>query len=448
MIYDFIQIDRSCRLPMCTQLYEEIKKSVLDRRTPVGTRLPSIRSAAADLQISRTTVESAYIRLCNEGFLESRPQSGYFVKLPALKPIPAKPVSCEPEILYDFRSGRIDLSAADIPIWKKHVRAALNNQMDIISYGEPQGEESLRNAIAAYAYTARGVLSDAQNIVIGAGTQQLLTLFCSLFQKKAVVALDQPGFKQAERIFTDFGFDLIFIDPSCDRDIGEQLEKSGADIYLDIPSSKPKTTIASVQSQRRCLKDWLHARPGRFIIEDDYNGELRYRARPLPSIQSMDPDRIVYLGSFSNLLLPSVRIAYMILPNILLEKYRERSHYYNQTASKIEQIALAEYIRHGYLEKHLRRLKKLYYEKSRRLYSELKRQLKTARSLSVLETSLAIVLTLDTPLDDAAIYGLPLEYSVRIDSVSNKKVRLSFAGIPSEDIHEAVCRLKKAWEML
>ena len=449
MIFDFIQIDKNSTVPMYSQLYVEIKEAVLCGRISRDIRLPSIRAASAELGVSRTTVESAYVRLCNEGFLESRPQSGYFVRTPSHQSdSPAKNMSrtVRLPIKYDFSSGRIDLASADIPIWKKHVRAALNSQLDIISYGEPQGEEILRNVISTYAYAARGVISSKNNIVIGAGTQPLLTLFCSLCNKKTVIAVDLPGFKQAERIFRDFGFQVVYIDPETDIPINIQLERTGASVYLDIPSNKPKASTSVVKVQRAALSSWVSVKSGRFILEDDYNGELRYRARPIPAMQNMDTEHIIYLGSFSKLLLPSVRIAYMVLPESLLSKYLSRAVFYNQTASKIEQIALAEYIYQGHLEKHLRRLKKLYYSKSRCLYSELKDNIKNAREISVLETSLAIILKLDTEMSDDEIYRLPLENGVKLDPVCNKNVKLSFAGIPAADIIPAVQILKKSWD--
>lgn len=445
MIFDFIEIDKTSQTAMCAQLYEKIKNAIFNGQIEENQKLPSIRHAAEELEISRTTVETAYLHLCNEGLLESRPQSGYFVQATVYhRPKVIQNDEVIFPIRYDFSSKKIDLGAADITLWKKHIRAALNNEKDIVSYGEPRGEKILREAISHYAYTARGVLSSAENVIIGAGTQALLMLLCSLLPKDTVIALEYPGFKQAELIFHAFGLKTVLLEEESVS--AKTLEQCGADIYLDVPANKPKMSLSLIRAHRDELLSWVKSKPGRLILEDDYNGELRYRARPIPAMQNHAPQNIIYLGSFSKLLLPSVRIAYMVLPNLLLQKYEEEESYTNQTASKVEQIALANYINHGHLEKHLRRLRKLYYNKSRCLVLQLQEQL-PVHEIRVLETSLSILLELETELEDKEILQRALKNGVMIDSVKNKVVKLSFAGIDFKDIMPAVEQMKKAWDI-
>lgn len=448
MIYDFIQIDKTAKQPMYAQLYSEIKKSILDGRMEIGAKVPSIRMAAEELDISTTTVETAYIQLCTEGFLESRPQRGYFVRMPFVqKKAVVRPKSTAPAVQYNFSSEWIDMNAADIPLWRKCVRAALNNPDALIFRGEPQGELALREAVAAYVYEARGVVSQPENLLIGAGIQPLFTLLCSLIDREAVIALDAPGFKQAEQIFKDFGFDVVYTESRCGQSIQNQLDALGATVYLDISANRPKMSITDIQDYRASLFEWLNENDTHYLLEDDYNGDLRVRERPLAAMQEHNPKQIVYLGSFSKLLLPAVRISYMILPYALLQDYEKKAPYYNQSASKIEQIALGEYIRLGHLEKHLRRLRKLYYKKSKHLCTTLEEQLPGIRHIEIFETSLLVGFHLPTKLMDSDIRKRALDKGVQIESVHNKYVRLSFSGILDENIEPAVHALKEAWCM-
>ena len=439
MIYDFVEIDKNNNEPMYEQLYVQLKKGIVNGLIQKNDKLPSIRDAAKELVVSRTTIENAYFRLCNEGYVENRPQRGYFVKIPPKDNLseeflkPAENIKYD----YDFSSDKIDASAADIPIWKKYVRSALNSEIDIVSYGEPQGEFCLRKAIASYIYTARGVISSPENIVVGAGIQQLITILCCI-KKSGTVAIEAPGFKQAEKVFRDFGFNVVIIDSSATPK--EALEQSGADIYFNIPSLKPKASASALHAYRASLLSWVNESEDHYIMEDDFNGELKFSARPFPAMQNMNTDRIIYMGSFSKLLIPSVRISYAVFPENIIRKYRAMSSYYNQTASKIEQIALAKYIDDGYLEKHLRRLKKLYSNKSKVLLKEVNEAFPDGHA-KVLESSLSIIFNTGTSFSDEEILERTKRYKVKIQSVNNGQLRLSFAGITVEDMKDAMERL-------
>lgn len=442
MIYDFIEIDKTSDESMYEQLYFQLKNGIENKLIKKGERLPSIRNASAELKVSRTTIENAYFRLCNEGYIDNKPQRGYFVKTPPKENLSKNLFKFKDEIKYDYdlSSGKIDASAADIPAWKKFVRSALNNEEDIVSYGEPQGEFLLRKAIASYIYTARGVISSPENIVVGAGIQQLITILCCI-RSKCTVAIEAPGFKQAEKVFKDFGFDVVIIDSSKTPD--KALEEAGADIYFNIPSRKPKASAASLHAYRERLIKWLNSSDNHYIIEDDFNGELKFSARPFPAMQNMNTGKIIYMGSFSKLLIPSVRISYAVFPENIIEKYKEMSSFYNQTASKIEQIALARYIEEGYLEKHLRRLKKLYSKKSRDLLKEVNEVFPEGNA-KVLESSLSILFESGSSLSDEEIMIRINKNKVKIQSVNNGIINISFAGISSKDMKSAVKKIEEA----
>jgi GntR family transcriptional regulator / MocR family aminotransferase len=454
MTYDFLQLNRDSDIPLYQQLYSSIRRAVESGHLKAGERLPSIRALADGLHISCTTVESAYQQLSVEGYIRARPQRGYFV-LEARRPElvrPAAPTDFShpkgPPFRYNFGSDCVDSQNMDLKLWRRQIRDVLNRQEIIASYGEHQGEYALREALSSYSYGARGVLASPNQIVIGAGTQPLLSLLCGLLNDgDKTVAMEEPGFPQAEQIFKDCGFSVIKLPGDEDGPVMQALRDSGAKLAFISPSNRVRTGMSLPISRRMELLRWAWESGG-IIIEDDHNGELRYRARPIPALQGMGAGRsVVYIGSFSKLLLPSVRIGYMALTPTLLEKYLERAANYNQTASKIEQLALANYIKSGQMERHLRRLRKLYGAKCETLTRTLKRAFGSRIDILLQETPLSMILTVHTEADTHTLYTLALKQGVRVGITSDgKKILLGFAGIGFEQIEPAVQCLKTAWE--
>ncbi|MGN0537737.1 MAG: PLP-dependent aminotransferase family protein [Acutalibacteraceae bacterium] len=452
MIFDLVQLNRKSEMPLYRQLYEAFREAIETGQMPYGVKLPSIRKLSEDLKLSRTTVETAYQQLCVEGYIESVPQSGYYVQARIKKIYNAeenrKSVATvqDRKISYRYNLGSdcIDASAPDIKLWRSYIKGALKREKDLISYGEPQGESVLREQLAIYGNGARGLHADSRNIVIGAGTQPLLYLLGGLllpFGRK--IAMESGGFARAEQVFEDCGYTITHWN-SDDNDFIKNLYASDVRIIFVNPSGNLRTGQPMRMNRRIELLEWARQTNG-IIIEDDYNGELRYTAHPIPALQASDEKRVIYIGSFSKLLLPSVRIGYMVLPDKLLESYRTKIHAYNQTASKIEQTALAEYIRQGHLERRLRKLRKLYNEKSEMLISCLQKRFSSSMDITLHETSLYITVCLhDTKKDLCAAAQAA---GVRVSEGENSTtVRLGFAGIALEDISAAVDTLRHAWQ--
>ena len=453
MTYDFLQLDKNSGVPLYRQLYLSIREAAETGRLQEGDRLPSVRRLAGDLALSCTTVEAAYQQLCVEGYVRSSPQRGYFARgvrqtgperesaPPLFRRAPSLPVR------YNFGSDCVDIGNTDIKIWRRNVRAALNRQNVLASYGDHQGEPELREALSAYCYGARGAVARPEQIVIGAGTQPLLSLLCGLIgPEHSSVAMEEPGYPQAEQVFADFGLPVRKL--PCDEDgiRMDALGQSGARLAYVSPSNRIRTGSVIPMNRRLELLDWA-ARTDGVLIEDDYNGELRYRARPVPAMQGIAGGRsVVYIGSFSKLLLPSVRIGYMVLTPELLARYLPRAANYNQTASKVEQLALAEYIRSGQMERHLRRLRKLYGAKCEALVRALRAAFDFRVEMLLQETPLTLILTVRTEKSAAELCRLALKNGVRVQPTKDGRVRLGFAGIPLGDIDGAVQCLKDAWK--
>ena len=452
MPYEYIQLDKNGQEPLYHQLYCALRDAIARENGALlpGQRLPSIRQLCEDLHVSRTTVESAYQQLCVEGYLEARPQRGYFVLAaggaPRAHPAPLPPQAPRPKARYNFGTDAVDAGCADLKTWRRHIRDVLNEPEALVRYGDPQGEPALREALCAYSGAARGVVCSPAQIVIGAGTQPLLSLLCGLLQGKAgAVAFEEPGFLQAEQVFLDCGIGVVHL--PCDESglTPQELRESGVRAAFVSPSNLKSRGGSIPLARRQALLSWAKDTGGLFI-EDDYNGELRYRARPIPAMQGMAADgQVVYLGSFSKLLLPSVRIGYMVLPSPLLPLYRARAERYNQTASKIEQLALASYIQKGELARHLRRLRKVYAQKSQTLLHALRQAFGTRIELHLQETLLCVSARLSGDDSPETLVARARACGVRVRPGPDGCVTLGFAGIPIADIAPGVAALQAAW---
>lgn len=446
MLYDCLQIDKSSQIPLYQQIYSSIRAAVEQGALSKDTKLPSIRKLSDSLLVSKTTVESAYHQLCAEGYIRNVPRSGYRVNADIIKTerevFQSETASTIQErriYRYDFGTKAVDNSTANIKVWKKYVRDILNREYLLNTYGEPQGELSLRKSLERYSFSVRGVNCSENNIVIAAGTQVLLYILCGLMEKKLKIAMEQGAYIHAEQAFHDLRHDIVYCQLDNHGVVPDFIKSEKPDILLLNPNSTGKDRKA-MPIERRIKLIKAAENIGCLIVEDDYSGELRYTTRPIPAMQSLDANRVVYMGSFSKILLPGVRIGYMVLPPMLLEKYGRVSGYYNQTASKTEQLALSRYIDEGKLEAHLRKARKQYSLKSQRLCHCMKRRFKSKLlKYRINETSLTADFLLNTKISGKEIYELLLKQDINtVNQRDDFSLTLSFSGIDLEKIEEAV----------
>lgn len=447
MLLTNLKLDQQAGTPLYTQIIEAIKNQLYHDQIAAGDRLPSVRKLAAALQISRTTVESAYNQLVADGYLQNEPKRGYFAAaLAGLRQHSDAPVTQSiepPAVRYNFANNYIDPAAFPAELWRRYLNRALKNKNLLAGYGEPQGETALRRTLAKYSAAARGVICAPEQIVIGASVQSLLQILIDILQPDiTAIALEAPGFAQAERLFTSHGWQVRHFST-------ERLEASLPQLLYISPSNPYKGRSLSPQ-QRLALLRWA-AQQRAYLLEDDYNGEFRYFGRPVSSLQGMsDGNTVIYLGSFSRLLLPSLRISYMVLPPLLVERYRQLGHLYNQTSSTIEQLALADFIAAGALRRHVKRLRKLYSNKNTLLRQALTEIFGSRIIVRAYESGLHLRLAVDTGLTAEELAAQALQKGVRILPVYDSngtlpEILLSFAGIQENEIRPALLQLKKAW---
>lgn len=382
-------------IPLYLQLYQYIKDTILEGGIRPAERLPSLRSLSKSLGLSLTTVELAYNQLLVEGYIYSKPQSGYYVnQIPAgiggVRPDTdpdrgLRPNDFSADILaqrpdgslsgYD-RFGYYDLSCFDFVKWKKCINQVLTEYSHLLlREGDSQGEEALRREISRYLYQSRGVICSPDQIVIGAGTQQIMGQLCTILIRMGVrhVAVEDPGYLPVRNIFRDRDFAITPVPVGKDGIFISKLPANIRSVVYVSPSNQFPTGSVMPIGKRYELLDWA-VRNDSVIIEDDYDSELRYFGKPIPSLQGLDRNqKVVYLGSFSTTLFPSIKISYMVLPPGMAAIFDTFRGDYTQTCSKTEQLTLAIYMSKGLYQTNIKKLRTLYSQKLQLALSILNR---------------------------------------------------------------------------
>lgn len=447
--------------PLYGQIYGAIKKAIEDGSLLAEERLPSIRSLASSLSVAKITVERAYEQLYSEGYIIKNTNARYSIaafdlpqwssSAPSISPLPAHD---EPPVLFDFSSGHMDSEGFDFAVWKRYLVRTLDDSQNLMAYGETLGEPSLRRQICSYLFHSRGVKALPQQIIIGANAQVLLGLLCQLLDKnRHAIAFEDPGFTYGRQVFTDYGFR---IHPVAMEEKGlamESLVTSKANVCYVSPSHQfPTGSIMSIV-QRSQLLNWADSY-GRLIIEDDYDSEFRYYGNPIPALKGLDRfDKVIYLGSFSKIIPPSIRVSYMQLPMSLLHKLTSQKGPYNQTASTIDQLTLARYIAEGELEKQVRRLRKRYQEKRKTFLTLLSKTFHHKATIYDNKSGLFVVMKLNGAKSGKRLAQLAREAGCKVapiadyalTSTQDPRILLYFSGIDSNRMPEGVQRLHEAW---
>lgn len=420
------------------QVFEYYKNVIEDGQMAPETKLPSIRKGASQFQVSRTTMESAYMLLAAEGYIVSRPQSGYYVTDMAKKKkermvasLPEKKE--EREIIYDFVTANVDKESFKFDIWRRYMKSALRQSEVLLSYGEPQGEEEFRKELAEYLREMRSVVCTPEQIVIGAGVQSLLHILCPMLKEHKKVAFHNPNFVQGIAVFEDHGFEIV-------------AENSEEELYYISPS-RPQSSgdILSTNERLNLIRNAYEKHI--LIIEDDYNSEFQYSLKLVPSIQGLAGGHgVVYLGTFSKMLLPSIRMSFMVLPPELLGEYEKRKLFYNQTASKAEQIAITQFIRDGHLMSQIRKSRKIHRAKSEKLLLAAQNVFGDGTFYQIEESGFRVLIDIETTMKGTEIEQRARERGIyiKVRSGANEKMQmmLTCTNVAAEEYEEAMKALK------
>ncbi|HBV87248.1 MAG TPA: PLP-dependent aminotransferase family protein [Desulfosporosinus sp.] len=374
-------------LPLCTskaplykQIYEWVRAEIQSKNYKPHDKIPSKRKLAEHLGVSINTIDTAYSQLIDEGYIVAIPKKGYFVcdidiyhRINITQHENTQLIERKEYLKIDFSPSDVDHSAFPYKTWRNLFKSCFNEfDYSILKKTVAQGDLNLRRELVAFLHSSRGVNCDERQIIIGAGTESSLRTISLVLNKATCIALENPVYRKAYRTFDHMGHSIIPI-PIDDKGIEIEPLKGLSNVAVYVtPSHQFPLGISMPIGRRIELLNFANQMPGRYIIEDDYDSEFRYIRKPLPSLQSIDQNgRVIYIGTFSTSIAPSIRISYMVLPVTLLKNYHRINSEFGSEVSILEQRLVAKFIAEGNYEKHLNKMRKLYKEKRAHLIREL-----------------------------------------------------------------------------
>ena len=457
-----ISLQQKSGRPLYEQIYSYIKQDIQNGRLKSSERLPSTRSLCKYLEVSRSTVELAYEQLCSEGYVEAIPYKGYYITdingLYQIKSSPREYVEKESseKSQYDFTPNGVDLRGFPYNAWRKLSKECLaDDRAEMFRLGDPQGEPGLRNAICNYLYQARGVNCSPEQIIVGAGNDYLYMVLTTIMGNHNKIAFENPTYKRDYQLFYNLSYETCTVDMDEQGMNVAKLEQSGANIAFVMPSHQYPLGIIMPVKRRLELLRWAEQKANRYIIEDDYDSEFRYKGKPIPALQGYDNhEKVIYVGTFSKSIAPAIRVSYIVLPHTLLDQYWEKSGFLNSTVSRVDQMILQKFIEEGYYERHLNKTRALYKGRHDKLLSALK-VLKNQFDISGEHAGVHLLLHCKNGMSEAEliqraadkeikVYGLS-EYYVEPQKEERATILLGYANMQEESIAKAVELLKEAW---
>ncbi len=450
--------------PLYEYLYRCIKEDITGENLIAGQKLPSKRTFAKNLGVSVITVENAYEQLIAEGYIYSVPKSGYFVmelNKTFEQPEEVKEQTKENEIIpaeieeeqyiADFASNQTPHDLFPFGSWAKVIREVLNDSRIQLMTNSPWGGVlALRESIAKYLKEFRGMNVVPEQIIIGAGTEYLYGQLIKLLGTDKSYAVENPGYGKISKIYNSYKVACSYIDMDKDGIIVDELEKKKVDIMHISPSHHFPTGIVMPISRRYELLGWAAKSDKRYIIEDDYDSELRLSGQPIPTLQSIDvSDKVIYMNTFTKTLASTVRIGYMVLPKPLLKRYIDKLSFYSCTVSNFEQYTLARFMEEGGFEKHINRMRNHYHKKRDLILNSIeKSRLKKHVQISGQEAGVHFLMQIDTKLSDEDFVGAAKKRGVKLAPLStyyyeNQEMVqhtfvINYSSIPLDRIEEVV----------
>ena len=440
--------------PYYLQIYDQIRGKIISHQLDVHTKLPSKRQLAVDLGVSVHTVQDAYAQLVAEGYVYSKERSGYFVALydyenPVQKEqlirIP-QPENIEMQI--DFHSGHVAKGAFPFKTWKRLLGGHIGEAA--LATSPWQGEWRLRQEIATYVQQSRGVACAPHQVFISSGTQAQLQMICQFFHEAPSIAIEDPGFIRAKAVFEQqrIPYEAIPVDA-----FGVTVPNKPHQLLYTTPAHQfPLGMILPIQ-RRIELIQWAHQNNS-YIIEDDYDGEFRYKGKPIPSLAELDQmKRVVYFGTFSKTLIPSLRMSYFVLPMQLIVPFEQQFALQKSTVSKLDQLTLADFIEEGFWRRHLDKMRTIYRQKQKTIVKAVQHHLSPDYEVIGEHSGLHIVLKLPAGLTEEVAIELAKSIQIGVYPVSNayayakptQFVLLGYGGLSHEDIRRGIQLLANVW---
>lgn len=457
----WIHIEKNTNIPLMKQLYSKLRKMILKGELLEGERLPSTRLLSNQLHISRNVVLEAYDQLIAEGFLVTKQGAGTFVAEGAYFPVEKGTENFFTEekvgksAIIDFRSGIPDLSFFPRKTWSKLLQTTcLTSEDYIFNYGNPEGHPVFRQVLSRYLKKTRGVCCHPNQIVVTSGATQALSMLTKLLLTQGdKMFIEDPITKDIQTIFSSTGATLYPI----------PVDKEGMQTHLLPHNEKPACIFVTPSHQfplgstlpiQRRIELLAYAKmKACYIIEDDYDSEFRYEGTPVPSLQGLDPNRVIYVGSFSKILSPGLRLGYLVLPPQFIEQCKTIKWFTDLHTPCLEQLVLANFIEEGYLERHIYKMKKIYKKRRDCLLDELEKHFSGKVTVSGSLTGLHVIAHFNnvnfSPSFVKAIHSAGVRiYPVETHSINKgqhyQKLIIGFGHLTESQIKEGVSTLHKA----
>jgi GntR family transcriptional regulator/MocR family aminotransferase len=475
-ISNLITIDRRASKPLYQQIYDSFRSRIVRGELRAGDLVPSSRELARESRISRLPVLTAYAQLLAEGYFESRVGAGTFISssLPsrstAFSPraargqrllsaqVAALPKYERPswaESLGPFQVGQPELQKFPIEIWLKLIaRYSRRMRLKALQYGDAMGLPELREAIATYLRTSRGVRCEAQQIMIVSGSQQALDLATRVLLDAGSAAwVEEPGYWLVHHVLNAARCRIIPVPVDAEGlnvTAGIKLNRNARAAFV-APSHQYPLGVTMSAARRMQLLEWAQ-RSRAWIVEDDYDSEYRYGSLPIASLQGLDVNgRVIYIGTFSKVMFPSLRLGYVVIPSDLIERFAAMRQVMDICPTHITQAVMSDFIREGHFARHVRRMRPVYAERRRVLIAELERQLGDNSTIMGDQAGMHLAMFLAPGRDDRKIAASAARQSLWLSALSSSYVGrtprhgfvLGFGNANANDIPRAVRHLKK-----
>lgn len=455
LTYDF---SKRGKTSLYEYLYKCIKEDILSGRIMSKEKLPSKREMAKNNGISVITVENAYAQLIVEGYIYTKEKKGYYVGEISSQHIESEiklirqKEEKKREWFVDFRSNHIMYDSFPFATWAKVMRQTLLDQENsFLTSPPPNGVVELREAIADHLHHFRGMRINPDNIIVGAGTEYLYSIIVQLLGHNRLIAVEDPGYKKIGNVYESNGVKCLHI--KVDKEginIDDLIGSNACAVHISPSHHFPTGRVMPVARRHQLLK-WANENKS-YIIEDDYDSEFRFFGKPIPAIAGIDNSRVIYMNTFSKTLAPSIRIAYMVLPDRLMDRFHHKLGFYSGTVSGFEQYTLANFIRRGYFERHINRMRNYYRDYRNRIIGAIKNSpIYSKVTIEEDNAGLHFILGIKHKIDDEKFVQTLKENDINISSVSDycyndlKEFRHKFI-INYSEVEED--KLKKALEIM
>ena len=454
-----IQFDNNSNIPLYRQLYDYLLKEIRAGNLKENEKLPSRRALCGHLKINKNTVEAAYQKLAAEGYIMSKPRSGFYVRN-RMGHINELDEESFPDYIYNFSIIGNDILKMPYATWVKLYKDTIYTNPSLFGHGENFGERILQKAIAKYVHEFRGVNCSHNQVIIGAGFDYLLLMLTIIMNRNTVYGIENPCMKRIYSVINMCDKKICLLDVTKNGFSIEALKNSNVNVLLIMPSHQYPVGYSMPVEQRHELLNWANARKNRYIVEFHHDSEFVY-GKPLTSIQGLDRnEKVIYIGDFVKTIGPSIKTAYIILPKPLLKKWKLTINSYYTPVNLFEQWVLAEFMMEGYFMKHVKQMKTVYIKKRDFLLSELdKRAFRDKMEIydNLDGTHFIAKFNTDVPenqMEYAArskgvkIVPLTRHFNRKSGLYNDKYFVFGYGGLEMFEISKAVQLLEEAWGTL